>query len=141
MLIATIPAMNSPAVADVIQPMKPQLKQNLQDMSKLMVSISNELNTGKMSMEAQEAAASVTKQVSEILQKLSEGDRKYDAHKEGIDQMKGDNDDGGKKNNNPRIEPVRQIFGFDKQTPVQGISQTEKDPKCQDIGHKNIGAV
>jgi uncharacterized protein YukE len=88
MLIATIPAMNSPAVADVIQPMKPQLKQNLQDMSKLMVSISNELNTGKMSMEAQEAAASVTKQMSEILQKLSEGDRKYDAHKEGIDQMK-----------------------------------------------------
>jgi len=57
MVVAIISVMNSPAVADVIQPMNPQMKQNLQGLSKLMVSLSNELSTGKMSMEAQEAAA------------------------------------------------------------------------------------
>lgn len=88
MVVAIISVMNSPAVADVIQPMNPQMKQNLQDMSKLMVSLSNKLSTGKMSMEAQEAAASITKQVSQILQELSGGGRKYAVHKESLDQMK-----------------------------------------------------
>jgi len=88
MVVAIISVINSPAVADVIQPMNPKMKQNLQGLSKLMVSLSNELSTGKMSMEAQEAAASITKQVSQILQELSEGGRKYDVHKESLDQMK-----------------------------------------------------
>ena len=88
MVIAMILAINDTAFSDVIQPMNPQMKQNLQDMSKLMISVSNELSTGNMSLEAQEAAASITKQVSQILQELSEGNRKYDVHKEGIDQMK-----------------------------------------------------
>ena len=88
MVIAMIFAINDTAFSDVIQPINPQMKQNLQDMSKLMISVSNELSTGNMSLEAQEAAASITKQVSQILQELSEGNRKYDVHKEGIDQMK-----------------------------------------------------
>ena len=88
LVIALILISNSNAVADVITPINPQMQQNLQDMSKLMASISNELSTGKMSREAQEAAASVTKQVSQILQELSEEKRVFDDQKKVIDQMK-----------------------------------------------------
>ena len=86
--IALVLVSFSNAPAEVIQPMNPQMKQNLQDMSRLMASISNDLGSGQMSMEAQQAAASVTKQVSQILQELAEGNRKYDVHKDGVDQMK-----------------------------------------------------
>ena len=86
--IALVLVSFSNAAADVIQPVNPQMKQNLQDMAKLMAIISNDLSSGQMSPEAQQAAASVAKQVSQILQELSEGNRKFDVQKEGIDQMK-----------------------------------------------------
>jgi hypothetical protein len=78
---------NGAATADVITPLNPQLKENLQNISKIMLSLSNELNTGKMSIGAQDAAAEITKQVGEILQKLSEGSREFNSQKEGIDAM------------------------------------------------------
>jgi hypothetical protein len=40
-----------------------------------------------MSIGAQDAAAEITKQVGEILQKLSEGSREFNSQKEGIDAM------------------------------------------------------
>ncbi len=85
--IVLVPLMNGLAIADVITPVNPQLQENLQNISKIMLSLSNELSTGKMSVGAQEAAAEITKQVGEILQKLSEGNREFDAQKEGIDGM------------------------------------------------------
>ena len=104
MVIAVIPILKSGAVAVLLTPMNPQMQQNLQDMSKLMTSISNELSTGKMSMEAQQEAASITKQVSQILQELTEsGFSKHDVHKARIEKMKkawspwGEDGEGGSK--------------------------------------------
>ncbi len=63
------------------------MQENLQNLSKILVSLSNELSTGKMPVNAQEAAAEITKQLGQILQDLSEGKREFDAQKKGIDEM------------------------------------------------------
>ncbi|MDJ0814592.1 MAG: hypothetical protein QNJ58_00265 [Desulfobacterales bacterium] len=87
MAIALVSPMNGTALADVITPLNPQMQENLQNLSKILVSLSNELSTGKMPVNAQEAAAEITKQLGQILQDLSEGKREFDAQKKGIDEM------------------------------------------------------
>ena len=85
--IVLFSTMNTTATADVITPLNPQLQENLQNLSKIMLTLSNELGTGKMPVNAQEAAAEITKQLGQILQDLSEGKRDFDAQKKGIDEM------------------------------------------------------
>jgi hypothetical protein len=46
LMMALIMVSHRSAIADVIQPMNPQMKQNLQDMSQLMSSLSTEMSGG-----------------------------------------------------------------------------------------------
>ena len=46
--IVLLSTINGTAVADVITPLNPQLQENLQNLSKIMLTLSNELSTGKM---------------------------------------------------------------------------------------------
>ena len=88
LVISVIPGLNSNAVAQD-QTMHPQMHQNLHEMSMMMADISNQLNTGKMSPDAQKAAALITKQMSQIFQELSKlGDGIHYSHKKQIDKMK-----------------------------------------------------
>ena len=90
LVIAVIAVLNSNAVA-ADQSMHPQMQQNLHEMSTLMADVSNQLSTGKMSPDAQKTAASITKQVSEMLQELSgTGDVDHQGHKKKVEKMKKD---------------------------------------------------
>ena len=86
------------------QSINPQMLQNLQEMSTLMKSVSMQLSTGKMSMDAQKTAALITKQVSQILHELSgPGEADHLGHKNRVAKMKkdwspwGEEGEGGSK--------------------------------------------
>lgn len=88
LVIAVNSILNINAVAQN-QPLDPQMQKNLHDMSALMTDISRQLSTGKMSPDAQRTAASVTKQVSQILQELSGlGSGIHHDHKRKIEKAK-----------------------------------------------------
>lgn len=88
LVIAFISVLNSNTLAVLLTPMNPQMQKNLENMSKLMASISNQLSTGNMPQEAQKAAAQVTQQVSQILQELTDsGTSKHDVHRAGIEKV------------------------------------------------------
>ena len=55
--------------------------------------------------------------------------------------VKGDDNYGRKENDDPCIESVGQILGFDEQSPVERISQAEQNQESQDIGCEKIDAV
>ncbi|MBW2428606.1 MAG: hypothetical protein JRF56_06575 [Deltaproteobacteria bacterium] len=93
--ITVIPVLISNAFAQD-QPMNPQMRQNLQEMSTLMECVSMQLSTGKMSTDAQKTAALITKQVSQILHELSgPGDADHLGHKHRVAKMKKDWDPWG----------------------------------------------
>ena len=81
-----------------------QMRQNLQEMSTLMESLSKQLSSGKMSMDAQRMAALITMQVSQILHELAgPGNADHLGHKNRVAKMKkdwdpwGEDDEGGSK--------------------------------------------
>ena len=55
--------------------------------------------------------------------------------------MKGNDDNRGKKNDNPGIEAVGQIRGFEKKATVKGVAQADERQERQDVGRKKIGPV
>ena len=87
LVIAVIAVLHSNAVAQD-QSMHPQMQQNLHEMATLMADVSKQLSTGKMSPDAQKTAASITKQVSQMLQELSGlGGGIHHGHKKKIEKM------------------------------------------------------
>jgi hypothetical protein len=101
--MTVIPVLISNAFAQD-QSLNPQMRQNLQEMSTLMESVSRQLSTGKMSMDAQKTAALVTMQVSQILHELAgPGDADHHGHKKKVEKMQKDwnpwglDDEGGAK--------------------------------------------
>ena len=88
LVIAVVAVLHSNAVAQD-QSMHPQMQQNLHEMATLMADVSKQLSTGKMSPDAQKTAASITKQVSQMLQELSGlGGGVHHGHKKKIEKMK-----------------------------------------------------
>jgi hypothetical protein len=93
--ITVIPVLISNGFAQD-QSMNPQMRGNLQEMSTLMESVSMQLSTGKMSMDAQKTAALITKQVSQVLHELSgPGDADHLGHKNRVAKMRKDWDPWG----------------------------------------------
>ena len=73
------------------QSIDPQMRQNLQEMSTLLESVSKQLSTGKMSTDAQKTASLITKQASQLLHELSgPGEADHHGHKNRLEKMKKD---------------------------------------------------
>ena len=69
-VFAFVAIVNSAAIAQD-QSLHPQMHQNLNDMSKMLGDISAQLNTGKMTPEAQKKAGKITQRMGHILQELA----------------------------------------------------------------------
>ena len=82
-VFALVAIVNSAAIA------QDQAHQNLKDMSELLKDISVQLNSGKMTPEAQKAAGIITQQASQLLQELAGlGSETHSKHQTDIKKMK-----------------------------------------------------
>jgi uncharacterized protein YukE len=82
-VFALVAIVNSAAIA------QDQSHQNLKDMSELLKDISVQLNTGKMTPEAQKTAGNITQQASQLLQELAGlGSETHSKHQTDIKKMK-----------------------------------------------------
>jgi len=82
-VFALFAIVNSAAIA------QDQAHQNLKDMSELLKDISVQLNTGKMTPEAQKTAGNITQQASQLLQELAGlGSETHSKHQTDIKNMK-----------------------------------------------------
>ena len=82
-VFALVALVNSAAIA------QDQAHQNLKDMSELLKDISVQLNSGKMTPEAQKTAGIITQQASQLLQELAGmGSETHSKHQTDIKKMK-----------------------------------------------------
>jgi uncharacterized protein YukE len=82
-VFALVAIVNSAAIA------QDQAHQNLKDMSELLKDISVQLNSGKMTPEAQKTAGIITQQASQLLQELAGlGSETHSKHQKDIKKMK-----------------------------------------------------
>ena len=82
-VFALVAIVNSAAIA------QDQAHQNLKDMSELLKDISVQLNSGKMTPEAQKTAGIITQQASQLLQELAGiGSETHSKHQTDIKKMK-----------------------------------------------------
>ena len=82
-VFALVGIVNSAAIA------QDQAHQNLKDMSELLKDISVQLNSGKMTPEAQKTAGIITQQASQLLQELAGiGSETHSKHQTDIKKMK-----------------------------------------------------
>ena len=82
-VFALFAIVNSAAIA------QDQAHQNLKDMSELLKDISVQLNSGKMTPEAQKTAGIITQQASQLLQELAGlGSETHSKHQTDIKKMK-----------------------------------------------------
>ena len=82
-VFALVALVNSAAIA------QDQAHQNLKDMSELLKDISVQLNSGKMTPEAQKTAGIITQQASQLLQELAGiGSEIHSKHQTDIKKMK-----------------------------------------------------
>ena len=82
-VFALVAIVNSAAIA------QDQAHQNLKDMSELLKDISVQLNSGKMTPEAQKTAGKITQQASQLLQELAGiGSETHSKHQTDIKKMK-----------------------------------------------------
>ena len=87
-VFALVAIVNSPAIAQD-QSVQSQMHQNLYDMSEILKDISIQLNTGKMTPEAQKTAGEITQRMSRILQDLAGiGNEIHSKHQTDIKKMK-----------------------------------------------------